>query len=136
VPSYCCAFRAHKTVALFACPPTVELNGLLLLFFLLLRLCLVRSVAHFACPPTVERNGLLFSVFHINSHIKQNLIFVSVYMLMDAHALSNSLSLSLSLSHTHTHTHTQHRYWYWECGGRYAWRAQQALLCARSIKYD
>jgi hypothetical protein len=57
---------------------------------------------HFACPPTVERNGLLFSVFHINPHIKQNLIFVSVYMLMDAHALSNSLSFFLSLSLTHT----------------------------------
>ncbi len=142
-PSYCCAFES---------PPTVELNGLLLLCFFwyvcasCASICcaLVRSGAHFAClcssycklacpattaqllpqpsychskattaqlqpqpsychsPATVERNGLLFSVFHINPHIKQHLMFVSVYMLMDAHALSDSLSLSLS------HTHTQH----------------------------
>ena len=79
---------------------------------------------------TVERTGLLFSVSHINPnpHIKQNLICVCACMLMDAHALTLSLSLSLSLS--------QRRYWYWERGGRYAWRAEQALLCARSIEYD
>jgi hypothetical protein len=78
------------------------------------------------CVPSYSRtHWSTFLCFHINP--------VCARGYKGTPRLSLPLSVSLSLSHTHT---THHRYRYWERGGRYAWRSPQALLCARSIKYD